>query len=255
MAGQRPGERLERLRTLVGLELDAPSGRDQLVGAIGGLLAVLVAVAVNRDLLGLQGPAVLVPSAGASAVLVFGLPHAPLSQPWPVAAGQAVSAAVGVTCAVLLRGTILPAACAVGGAIAVMRLLRCVHPPGGATALTAVLGGPAVRDLGYGFVLRPVLCNVAVLLVVGVVVGALFPWRHYPAGLRRRAPGPAGQAVAPVDARPGAGHGTGPSRERILEAVRSLESFVDVGEDDLRRLVHLLGEAGPQPGDGHTPGR
>ena len=59
-------------------------------------------------------------------------------------------------------------------AIAAMFTLRCLHPPSGAVALTAVLGGPAVASLGYGFVLWPVALNSVILLSIAVAFnGAL----------------------------------------------------------------------------------
>ncbi len=61
-----------------------------------------------------------------------------------------------------------------------MPYLRCLHPPGGATALTAVIGGPSVHALGFGHLLHPVLLNVIVLLGVAIVFNALFRWRRYP---------------------------------------------------------------------------
>jgi CBS domain-containing membrane protein len=58
---------------------------------------------------------------------------------------------------------------AVGGTMLATSLLRCVHPPSGAVALTAVLGGPHVVALGYGFALVPVGLNSALLLAVALV--------------------------------------------------------------------------------------
>ena len=69
-------------------------------------------------------------------------------------------------------------------AIGAMHYLRCIHPPGGATALSAVLGGPAIEALGLQFILTPVLLNVIVILTVAVLYNYLFYWRRYPAGLK-----------------------------------------------------------------------
>jgi len=49
-----------------------------------------------------------------------------------------------------------------------MSLARCVHPPGGAVALTAVLGGPAITYAGFAFALAPVAFNSLVLVGVGL---------------------------------------------------------------------------------------
>ena len=75
----------------------------------------------------------------------------------------------------------LAAACAVGAAIGAMHYLPCIHPPGGATALGAVLGGDAVHQLGFQFVVMPVMLNAVTILVVALLFNAPFPRRRYPA--------------------------------------------------------------------------
>jgi CBS domain-containing membrane protein len=97
----------------------------------------------------LEGAALIVASMGASAVLLFAVPHAPLSQPWPLIGGHVVSALVGVICAKVILNAPLAAALAVSLAIGSMHYFRCIHPPGGVTALTAVIGGASVDSLDY----------------------------------------------------------------------------------------------------------
>ena len=160
------------------------------------------------------------------AVLLFAVPHGALSQPWPLVVGHVASAVIGVTCARFISSTELAAAVAVGVSIGAMHQFGSIHPPGGATALSAVTGGPAVRDLGYGFVLRPVALNVAIILTVAVVFNYAFRWRRYPAGLVHL---------------PGDEPATEQSHDEVVAALRSLDSFIDVTEDDLRRIVRLLG--------------
>jgi CBS-domain-containing membrane protein len=125
---------------------------------------------------------------GASAVLLFAVPEGPLSQPWAVVGGHLFSAVVGVLCAHLVVDPLLASAIAVGAAIGAMQVLRCVHPPGGATALSAVVGGPAVHALGMQYVLTPVLLNAAVIVAVAVAFNGLLGKRRYPAYLAQRRP-------------------------------------------------------------------
>jgi CBS domain-containing membrane protein len=101
---------------------------------------------------------------GATAVLLFAVPSSPLAQPWPVVVGNVMAALVGVLVYRALGATPLSAALAGGLALALMFPLRCVHPPGGAVAITAVLGGAAVHGLGFGFVLTPIALNSIVLV-------------------------------------------------------------------------------------------
>src|SRR5512134_363067 len=163
------GPTLSQLAHLLGVERQTISHHEKLISALGGLAGILLVYLASRHYLGDGLGLMVVASMGASAVLLFAVPHGALSQPWPLLAGHVVSAAIGVTCARLLPDPLLAAPLAVGLAIAAMHYLRCVHPPGGATALMAVIGGTAVRDLGYGFILTPVLLNVAAMLAAAVV--------------------------------------------------------------------------------------
>lgn len=147
----------------------------------GGLAGMLGVMLISQTQLGLSESAGLVASMGASAVLLFAVPHGPLSQPWPVFGGHLVSAIVGVACAKAISNPVLAAAAAVALAIGAMAYTRSIHPPGGATALTAVSGGDAVHALGYQYVLTPVMLNAITILVVAILFNYLFPWRRYPA--------------------------------------------------------------------------
>lgn len=159
-----------------------PDGHlEKWVSATGGLVALIAVLGTSEAQLGLNGAAALVASMGASAVLLFAVPHGPLSQPWSVLGGHVVSALVGVACAQVLAEPMLAAALAVGLAIGAMHYLRCIHPPGGATALTAVVGGDAVHQLGFQFVLTPVMLNAVTILLVALLFNAPFAWRRYPA--------------------------------------------------------------------------
>jgi CBS-domain-containing membrane protein len=124
----------------------------------------------------------LIGSFGASAVLLYGAPRSPLAQPRNLIGGHAVSALIGVS-AWLLLGPLLPwlaAALAVSTAIAVMHLTRTLHPPGGATALIAVIGSEQVHAMGYLFVLIPVTLGALLMLLVALLVNNLARGRRYP---------------------------------------------------------------------------
>ncbi len=110
----------------------------------------------------------LIAPMGASSVLLFAVPASPLAQPWSIMAGNIIAAIIGVTCAKLIGEPILAAGLAVALAIGGMFAFRCIHPPSGAVALTAVLGGPAVSAMGYSFVLMPVALNSLLLLLTAL---------------------------------------------------------------------------------------
>lgn len=106
----------------------------------------------------------LVAPIGASAVIVFALPASPLAQPWPVIGGNAVSALMGIFAYHLGFGPDVTAGIAVAGAVGAMALGRCLHPPGGAVALTAALGAPAIHAAGMDYAFVPVALNSAILV-------------------------------------------------------------------------------------------
>ena len=216
-----------RVPAWIGLELIEVSYREKIVSALGGGLAILNLVLVSTCVLPVAESVAVITSMGASAVLLFAVPHGPLSQPWPVIGGNLLSAIIGVTCARMIPEPAVAAACAVGLSIAVMMQLKCIHPPGGATALAAVLGGPALRELGYGYVLCPVTCNAVVMVLLAMLFNSPFAWRRYPASWGEPLTDPS-TSTFPT------------SHEDILTAIRQLDSFVDIDEDDLRYLVELL---------------
>ena len=124
----------------------------------------------------------LIGSFGASVVLVYGAPMADFSQPRNIVGGHLVSAIVGVTVFMFIKEPALASATAVSLAIMAMHFSRTLHPPGGATALIAVIGGDKVHALGYTYVLFPVLAGALIMLLVALLVNNLStnPKRHYP---------------------------------------------------------------------------
>lgn len=141
---------------------------DRLVACLGAGLGVFIAAVAG---LGIQNmwPALpfLIAPIGASAVLVFAVPTSPLAQPWPVFGGNVLSAAVGVTVAHFIPDPLLAVGLAVALAILAMSLLRCLHPPSGAVAVTAIIGSDAVIAAGYMYPVTLVAANSAALVLAG----------------------------------------------------------------------------------------
>ncbi len=123
----------------------------------------------------------IIGSFGASAVLVYAAMHSPLAQPRNLMGGHILSALVGVFCYKTFGGVpYLAASLAVSLAIAVMLITNTLHPPGGATALIAVIGSPQIQDLGYFYAIVPVGVGALLLLLVALFVNNLAPSRRYP---------------------------------------------------------------------------
>lgn len=232
------------LLALTGIELEHVSHRERLVSALGGFLGIFAIIVVSLQFIPLHSAALVVASMGASAVLVFGVPHGKLSQPWSLIGGHVLSAFIGVTCARYIDNTSLAAAIAVGAAIGVMHYTRCIHPPGGASALAAVVSGSAVHDLGYQFVLTPVLLNTLVIFAVAVIFNALWPWRLYPAGLMGlREQAKLGDTTN-LSSKPDI------QSNDIHFALAKMDLLVDVTDDDLARIYQL---ARQHASENHVP--
>lgn len=123
----------------------------------------------------------LIGSFGASAVLVYAAIKSPLAQPRNLIGGHILSGLVGVACYQLLGDAIwIAAALAVSLAIVVMLATKTLHPPGGATALIAVIGGAKIHDLGYLYAFIPAGAGAVVLLIVALIVNNLSKNRRYP---------------------------------------------------------------------------
>lgn len=142
----------------------------RLLACLGAVIGIALTILVCRQFqLAVSDAPFIVAPIGASAVLVFAVPASPLAQPWPVVGGNVLSTLVGVAAAKAIPDPGLAAGIAVGGAILVMSAFRCLHPPGGAAALTAVIGTPAVQAAGFGFAFAPVAINSIALVSLAMV--------------------------------------------------------------------------------------
>jgi len=147
---------------------------------IGMYLVAIVSSLTEVDILKSM---FLVGSFGASAVLIYGAPQADFSQPRNFIGGHIISAFIGVSIQQYLALDVeLLGALAVSFSIVAMHFTRTLHPPGGATALIAVIGSSEIHSNGYLFVVSPVAIGTLILLVIALVINNLSsnPLRHYP---------------------------------------------------------------------------
>lgn len=209
----------------------AVSITERLRGCLGALTGILVTGVISTFATG-TGSALpmLAAPLGASAVLLFAVPASPLAQPWSIIGGNIVSALIGVTCARLIGDPLIAAPAAVTLAIGAMFTLRCLHPPGGAIALTAVLGGPAVTAAGYYFILSPVASGSLLLLVTALAYNNVtrrpYPHPHH---------APLAHPHQTADEKPT--ERLGVSAEDLDAVLRQHDELLDISRDDLGDLV------------------
>lgn len=222
------------MRTLIkGLFLKPPliSLSERLRSGVGATVGILgTGLAAAAAIGGGSSAPILIAPMGASAVLLFAVPSSPLAQPWSIIGGNFIAATIGVTVAMLVPNLIAAAAIAIGLAIAMMMICRCLHPPSGAIALTAILGGPAIRELGYGFVVWPVAGNSLLLLLLAIVFNNL-TGRRYPHSLRRN-------TTDHHTADPPATSRIGFRSEDLDEVLKEYDQIIDVDRDDLVEILH-----------------
>lgn len=148
---------------------------------IGAFLGIAVVALVNRLFFEGLDLSLMIGSFGASAVLVYGAVRSPLAQPRNLIGGHVLSAIIGVLCWKLLGEQLwLAESLAVATAIAVMHITRTLHPPGGATALIAVIGSPEIHKLGFLYVIFPAMIGPLILLAVALLVNNIPASRRYP---------------------------------------------------------------------------
>jgi CBS domain-containing membrane protein len=159
---------------------------------------------------------------GASAVLLFAVPASPMAQPWAIIGGNSLSALTGFAVGQALGHGAVACGIGVGLAIGVMSVTRSLHPPGGAAALTGVIGGGLVGPAGWWFPVAPVALDAVLLVAVGWAFHRL-SGHHYPHPHPSPAPAPTEVTDADLDA--------------VLARVG--ETF-DIDREDLRLLLAEL---------------
>ena len=228
---------LKKLIKTLGID-NSVSTAEKLASTFGGIIGISLIAWISFQFTGASGAALIVPSMGASAVLVFGVPHGKLSQPWALFGGHIVSAIVGVTCYQFVPNIFLAAGLAVGLAIGAMHVLNCIHPPGGATALAAVIGGSAINALGFEYILVPVLLNTVIIFITAFVFNGFFPWRRYPTSMMRFTDTPNIEEQKPSRYI---------EKEHIERALSDIDLVVDINVDDLQQLFALTLEHAETP--------
>ncbi len=208
---------------------------EKLRSTLAVFVAILLVGYVSSLFVSGVGLPILVASMGASAVLLFAIPHSPLAQPWSMLGGTIISALVAVTCVKYVPNLMVAAALSVSLSLLAMQMLRCLHPPGGAMALLPVLGDENVHELGYHFVLVPVGLNLAILLLLGFIINNLLPGRRYPARSL-----PVRDVIHKHDD-PATLDRLGINQSDLHNALKQMNTVLAVSEEDLGQIYKMAG--------------
>lgn len=223
-------EILQRFKIFFSIEHSRTSKSEKVVATVGAALGISITFFISYLLIGLEGAVFLVPSMGAAAVLIFAIPHGALSQPWALFMGNLISAFIGVASYILVPNLFIAAGLAVGLSIGAMHLFNSIHPPGGATALVAVVGGPVIHDLGFMYIFSPIFINVLSMFIIAIVFNSLFDWRRYPISMMRFVE----KEITRKDA-----VSSSLRSKHIEKAMKDMDLVVDVTIEDLKRLFTL----------------
>ena len=155
--------------------------KEAIIAGLGGFFGIAGVYIVSRIFISDDiASFFIIASMGSSAVLLFSVPHSSLTQPWNLLVSHIIAAIVGVSCVMFFSTELIAAAMSVGVTMTATHFARCVHPPAGATTIYAVIGGSSVHEIGYLYVLAPVLINTLVIFAVAIIFNAFFSWRRYP---------------------------------------------------------------------------
>ncbi|RAW00954.1 HPP family protein [Pseudochryseolinea flava] len=147
---------------------------------LGSFTGIALIGLMNSHFFTLHDNLFLIGSFGASSVLIYGIINSPLAQPRNLIGGHLICAVVGVTVQHLIPEGWLAAGLAVSISIVLMQITKTLHPPGGATALIAIIGSEKIKALGYLYVLSPILTGVSILFIVALFFNNITSHRRYP---------------------------------------------------------------------------
>ena len=199
--------------------------KDRVFCGLGALIGLAISSFISWYVLGGFNAWYIAPM-GATSVLLFAVSASPLSQPWNLIVGNSIAAIIGVSCALWIPNPTIALSLAVALSIFLMMTTDSLHPPSGAVAITAVLGGEAIHQLGYYFILYPVLLNSFLLLIVAIIFNKLLG-KQYPQvaqiNTRSKDPTPTQKVtIQPQD---------------IQDVLEHQTELLDISEYDLQKII------------------
>jgi len=206
------------------------SSGEMLASAISACIALAIVTWVSKQSLSGTNLPFILASMGATAVILFAAPNSPMGRPWPLLAGHFVAAFVGISCGKLSDNLVITVPLTIGLVIFAMHYFRCIHPPGGATALLTLLGGAEFSAIGYQFMLTPLAINLLILALVALSLNKLRAEKNryarveIPSGWQQRSQ----TNTAPRF-----------STQDLQAAIHDIDSYIDTDVEQLAQLYEM----------------
>lgn len=217
-------------RTLFSVDTPSLSSAERWRSTIGALLGVafcafiLYTIPVSSHW--------LIAPVGASAVVLFTLPHSPLAQPWSIMGSYFFATIAALVSLAFISQPQLAAAVAVAATIWLMARFNCIHPSGGAIALFVALDGPFGTER-IAPTLALVALNGAAILIASVLINNLVLRRRYPYRPQKNDR----NSHLTDDSNPLERNGL--THPDLQSAMKTLDTFIDVQEDELVQIYSL----------------
>lgn len=204
------------------------SSSEWLRALCGAALAMLLVSWLSSMLYGREVALHLMGPFAASAVLLFAVSSGALSQPWSIIGSYLVASLSAVLVCQVASHSVAMAVVSLALTLFGMCLLRCLHPPAAAMAMTLGLAEDQLATMQWS-VLWPVMLDATVLLACAWAYNNVTGVR-YPRRLVVPANPHATRDLMP-DERVGINH------DDLEQALRDFGGFVDITADDLKRIV------------------
>ncbi|HEY1107066.1 MAG TPA: HPP family protein [Opitutaceae bacterium] len=142
-----------------------------IAATLGAVMAISVLAYAAAQGSGLM----LLGSFGASALLLFALPEAPLSQPRNVVWGHLSASVIALACLALFGAQWWAMGLATGLAVGFMMLTHTVHPPAGSNAIIVFLAQPS-----WALLVGSTLAGTVALVAIAVIYHRTTRRHRYP---------------------------------------------------------------------------
>lgn len=193
-----------------------------LKSAIGTSLGVTFVLFATQLIFGHYA---LVAAVGATAVIIFSIPHSPMAQPWSVFGSYLIAVVIALAVASVTPNIILGISVALVLVVLLMIAFKCVHPPAGAIAILVLTESPKSATEASELMAGILLVATSVLIAAAILNKLL--GRKYPQCFAEQPANPHKTKDPLPMVR------TGITHQDLDYALRKHDTYVDVQESEL----------------------